>query len=229
MIFTTTAVLLILPGLISLGNWQMHRFHTKNNLAHNIQNSHHSTAQPLTEYIKNNQNISEWHKVILPATVDRHHIFLLDHKWHQHQHGYAVLTPVTTPLNSVILVNWGWISSEKVNQQPTEIATMLPTNPTIIGYIRYPHNQLLLNTKQNLGPGWPKTMQVLQIKEIAKILKKPISEFYIQTTKPPQGLLKLNQTNGMSPERHRAYAWQWWMMALVLLLLYIGLNLTKED
>ena len=66
---------------------------------------------PHTKHKKPRKNKTlEWRKVTFSGTPVVKHLFLLDHRWHDHQPGYALMSIVKRPDQLPILVQWGWIA-----------------------------------------------------------------------------------------------------------------------
>ena len=118
-------MLLILPGLIALGNWQMHRYHEKVRQQQQIATYAAAPPTPI-QNIKNQENKTlEWRKVTFSGTPVVKHLFLLDHRWHDHQPGYALMSIVKRPDQLPILVQWGWIAKNHPKTQAA-LAPLIP-------------------------------------------------------------------------------------------------------
>ena len=65
---------------------------------------------------------------------------------------------------------------------------------------------------------------------LSKILHKTVYPFIIRLGKnEPYGFVREWPVIAMSPDRHRAYALQWFSMATILAILFIALNFEKEQ
>ena len=82
------------------------------------------------------------------------------------------------------------------------------------------------------GPGtsWPQVIQQLEIGRIGERLDRPLLPLVLLLDKAdPGGFVRdWKPVYGITPDKHRAYAAQWFTLALVLLLIYIGVNTRRR-
>lgn len=65
---------------------------------------------------------------------------------------------------------------------------------------------------------------------VSQILQKTVYPFIIRLDKKDtQGFVREWETVSMQPSRHLGYALQWFSMAFVILILFVALNLKKEN
>lgn len=157
-------------------------------------------------------------------------IFLLDNQHHQHQFGYDVLSPLLLANGTILMVDRGWIPGESSRQSFPEI--QIPSGLVKIqGSAYFPSkNQWIL------GPGIEekehkiKILERLDTKLLSQILQKKVYPFIIRIDKKDaHGFVREWAIVSMPPQRHLAYALQWFAMALVILIIFVALNLKKKN
>lgn len=156
--------------------------------------------------------------------------FLLDNQHHQHQFGYHVLSPFKLHNGSVVIVDRGWVPGDVTRRSFPDINT--PEGLIEIqGSAYFPSNKQWV-----LGPALEKKGSKLVILErldtqlISQALQKVVSPFIIRLDKHnSSGFVCEWVTVSMPPQRHLAYAVQWFALASVVLILFVALNLKKKN
>ncbi len=123
----------------------------------------------------------------------------------------------------VVLVNRGWQAGDSGRR---ELPTIAPINSrqAVIGdiYIAAGKGLRLAETPQQT---WPKIMQNLDVRMLAKDFEETLWPYEVRLADGQPGVLQRNWVViNISPEKHTAYAVQWFAMALVLLPLFLHLN-----
>ncbi len=210
---------------LRLGFWQIQRAHEKEKMLANYAARLHQMPVhwgPDKPFPEQYQNIS----------VSGHYlpdVFLLDNQHYQHQFGYHVLSPLLLDNGEVIMFDRGWIRGDPTRQQFPDLQT-LQTTMHLKGSAYYP-----TVTGWALGPMLEKKGKHLTIveqidtKKLSQILQKRVYPFIIRLDKAQaHGFVRDWAVVSMPPERHLAYALQWFSMALVILIIFIALNLKKK-
>jgi surfeit locus 1 family protein len=123
----SVATALLLPVLITLGSWQLGKYHAK--LARQAEFDQRSRAAvvELAPHLADAEAFRFRH-VALRGRYDAGHQFLLDNRVHHEQAGYHVLTPLRLEgSDAVVLVNRGWIAASAEHRVPPQVAT--PAGP----------------------------------------------------------------------------------------------------
>jgi surfeit locus 1 family protein len=74
---------------------------------------------------------------------------------------------------------------------------------------------------------WPKLTSFPTHAELEAALGAKLERRIVLMVGPGAGYVREWSAPGLSPDRHFSYAIQWWGFALVLLVLYFGLNFRK--
>ena len=153
-------------------------------------------------------------------------VFLLDNQHHHHQFGYHVISPLVLTNGQVILVDRGWLAGDVTRQILPVIDT--PTHDiNLIGDVYYPSAKNWI-----LGDVFEKKQASLAVVElidtplISQFLHKSVYPFIIRLGKQEaNGYVREWAIVAMPPQRHYAYALQWFAMALVIFILFVALNI----
>lgn len=211
---------------VYLGFWQIHRADEKANMI-----SAQKKLQDLapTLWVPQQKLPAQYERIQL-AGVYLPQVFLLDNQHHQHQFGYDVLSPLQLADGSVVLIDRGWIHGDITRR----IFPMINIPQDLIqlqGTTYFPSkNQWVLGPvfeeKEN------KTVILERFEEqlVSQLLQKAVYPFIIRLDKQDtHGFVREWETVSMPPQRHLAYALQWFAMALVILIIFLALNLKKKN
>jgi surfeit locus 1 family protein len=156
-------------------------------------------------------------------------VFLLDNQHHEHQFGYDVLSPLRLDDGSLVIVDRGWVLGDSTRRSFR--AVHRPKGLVQLqGSAYFPSkNQWVL------GPGLEEKenkitiLELLDAKMLSQILQKKVYPFIIRLDKQDAyGFVREWAIVSMPPQRHLAYALQWFAMALVILIIFVALNLKKK-
>lgn len=222
----TTVAILVIAFFIYLGMWQLQRADEKKEM---IAREAHLSIQAPVVWEPGMANPKQYQSVILQGFF-LPEVFLLDNQHYQHQFGYHILTPMQLTSGSVVVFDRGWVAGDPARKHFPAV-TQSGQFVKLSGQTYYPSDKTRV-----LGQVLEKKSANLAILE--KIDTHLVSQFLHKSVYPFIIRLSPNEANGyvrewplvsMSPERHNAYAIQWFAMALVILAIFIGLNLKKPD
>ena len=83
-----------------------------------------------------------------------------------------------------------------------------------------------LDTAEEAISGWPQVIQHIDFAAIGSRLGYPVMPLVVQLdAEDAHGFTRdWKAIYGITPDKHRAYAMQWFTLALVLVLIYLGVN-----
>ena len=225
-LWPSIATLVFLPGMIALGVWQLERAAWKQALvdehatrAHEMRKS--INALPLDAYMQQYQPVSA------RGHYDLEHQLLLDNRIYQKRAGYHVLTPLLLADRDVaVLVNRGWIPLGRDRAVLPDLpGTMEEVLVTAI--IKLPPERIFrLDDTEEVHAGWPQVVQHVEIAQLEQRLGYPLLPvtLLLDETDAHGYIRDWQPVYDVPPDKHRAYAMQWFTLALVLLIIYIGVN-----
>lgn len=228
-----TAVLLIL--FVSLGRWQWGRYEAKRPVWEAFERGS-DPAVPLGAAATT--GFERFAHVRVSGRWDGARQFVLDNRSLAGRPGYEILTPLLLADGRVLLVNRGWVPFGGYRERLPEIA--LPEAEggeagivTLAGRLdELPSRGLESGRAPPAMAGqWPRVTSFPQAGELAAALGTQRLErriLLLDPSDPAPGFERRWRPPGVAPDTHWGYAIQWWGFAVVLMVLYLGLNSKKR-
>ncbi len=225
----TLATLAILPVLVSLGVWQLHRAEEKQLLLDQFESQAHQVPIELSR-ITDSSELLPYQKVVLRGRFLTDRQFYLDNKIFHGRPGYEVITPLRLPDRRVVLVNRGWIPQQGGRADLPPVDT--PQGETrLAGQVKFITGQgFSLGESGIKTPAWPRLIQRLDIDEMRDVLGVDLDPLLIlEDPESPAGFVRDWYIKKIQPQKNTSYAVQWFSMALVLLIIYFGVNMRRDE
>lgn len=222
----TTLIVILLPLVISLGFWQLTRAEEKEQLKTIYQQR--QKAEPEDILSLNPQHDLLYRQVVMTGRYVNNKNILLDNKIHQGKFGYEVLTAFeVADSNLLVWVNRGWIAGDRSRRQLPEIKPILVAPLSIHAEVYVPQGELLQLSSVNEAP-LNRTIRVMQQFQIEKIngdFEGSVFPYSVRLKESQAGVLVRNWlVVNVQPEKHIAYAVQWFAMALILAIMAVLAN-----
>jgi surfeit locus 1 family protein len=227
-LWPTVATLILLPLLIALGIWQLHRADYKRML---LAEYHTVTTLPpvsLNAAAADGSlaGLPRYRHVQAKGEYDSGRQVLLDDMQQGGRVGYQVLTPlVLEPGGQIVLVDRGFIArTPGVTTLPeVSVATRVRSVQGVLGILPVPGIRL---GKIRVPAGWPKILLYPRQQTLVQLygvqLLKPL---LLLDPDQPDGFVRIWKPSiGFPPLRHDAYALQWFALALALVIIWIVVN-----
>jgi len=214
--------ILILALCVFLGFWQIDRAEEKRILLEKI---HVQSIVPVTDW----KSAEDAQIIFLVGQYDTSSAFLLDNQSYEGAVGYDLIVPFITEASSIVfMVNLGWVEADINRNVLPEIE--LPSHSLEIKVRVYkPSKQVFrLSENQYANTGWPKRIQYFSSDYFMEELRHKYEfatqvVFYETRIEERQlgGQIRHWNYQHMPPEKHVAYAVQWFSLAIVIFLLSI--------
>ena len=224
-LWPTMVTLLLLPAMTGLGIWQLERAGWKQGLVDMHEGQ--GRLSPVAFEAALAGDDTQYRRVFARGYYDMEHQLLLDNRTYQGYAGYHVLTPLQlVDSKDVVLVNRGWVPVGKSR-------AVLPEIPGTSGEvlvdatIKLPPKRLFrLGTIDEANTAWPKVVQQVEMGSLEQLLGVTLEPLILLLEKDDEfGFIRdWKPVYGVTPDKHRAYAVQWFSLAMVLLIIYIGVN-----
>jgi surfeit locus 1 family protein len=222
--FMTALTLFAVLGFIRLGFWQWHRADAKRAIAAafeagnaGVRDLDGASSATLPRYVR----------VRVQGRYDAAHQFLLENLSHDGQPGYQVLTPLELDDGRRVMVNRGWIPLTASRRQLPAIGLDAGPSSTVTGRLdALPVAGIALGRLPPVADApWPKLTSFPTMADLSDALGHPLeAQQLLLDAGEPLGYVRDWHPTGLGPERHIAYAVQWWGFAAVALVLYARLN-----
>jgi surfeit locus 1 family protein len=222
----TLATLVLLATFISLGRWQWQRGAQKQA----VWSEYERHAPALDLGTRDPDDVERFAHVRMSGRFEGARQFLLDNRSHAGKPGYEVLTPFVPDAGGRILVNRGWVPFTGYRDRLPDITLAEDGVVTISGYVdELPASGLASGrAAPDAGASWPKLTSFPSHAELETALGRKISRrVLLLDADAPAGYVRQWKPPGLAPTRHLSYAIQWWGFAVVLLVIYFGLNFRK--
>jgi len=225
---TTLFALAFLPLFLGLGRWQLQRADQK--AAAQIAFEERENALP--------QNLSQlptepelYTRVAATGHYDNAHSFLLDNRILHGRFGYEIITPFIVKQNTSsqgetqqsaphLLVNRGWVEGDPARLQ-RPIISGVEDEVQLTGYV-YRDSTKMTFFGNGREQQWPKLIQNLIVDDLQRQLGAATYPFILRLDATSPGAFRTEwQIVSMGPERHIAYAVQWFAMAATLVVAWL--------
>ncbi|MDR9751254.1 SURF1 family protein [Pseudomonas sp. SZMC_28357] len=223
----TLAVALLLPLLVCLGFWQLSRGAEKTALLNAY--AERRAAEPMASIELPHTQDPAFRRVRLHGQFDGEHSLLLDNRQRNGKVGVELLQPFLDQASGLwLLVNRGWLPWPD-RRTPAQFST--------------PKQALALDAWVYVAPGatfqlhadpatstWPQLVTAVDPAKLWSSLGREGFAYELRAEGGPTAYLADWPVVAMGPEKHLAYAVQWFALAIALfgLYLYLGWHNAKE-
>ncbi|MEU8453664.1 SURF1 family cytochrome oxidase biogenesis protein [Streptomyces griseoaurantiacus] len=218
-VILTLIALLLIPTMIELGFWQLHRHQHKVALNTVIGDSLAAKpvpAESLTAPGGEVKHVDLYRRVTARGTFDTAHEVVVRRRTNTDgEVGYHVLTPFVLDDGKVLLVNRGWIPADGAQTEFPKVPAPARGEITVTG--RLMPDQTTADSGIKNVKGLPDRQIMLINSEVeADRLGRPVLAGYVEQTAPePAGgapeLIPDPHHSDIGP--HMAYAVQWWLFS----------------
>lgn len=219
-------VAIFLPITISAGFWQLQRATEKEQILASQQAMQEAPRQDFS-----NLSMAEEHqyrRVTVSGERKLEQVFLVDNKVRSGRIGYEILFPlqvVVAQENYWLIVNRGWIGAG-LDRSVLPAIPPLDTELQLTGHLYQALGKPLVLAEEVWSPGVsPLRIQHFDQDKMTKYLKGKVYPYVLRLAESPFPELKIGwPIVNVQPEKHTAYAVQWFAMALALLMLTVFAN-----
>ena len=218
-VILTLITLALIPTMIELGFWQLHRHEQRVALNKVISDSLAARPVPAESLTAPGHSVRHddlYRRVIAKGTFDTAHEAVVRRRTNSDEEvGFHVLTPFVPDDGRVLMVNRGWIPATGAQTEFPEIPAPSKGESTVTGRLMADETTADSGIKDLRGLP-DRQIMLINSEQQAKALGKQVLGGYIEMTAPePKGgspeLLAEPDHSGIGP--HMAYAIQWWLFA----------------
>jgi len=210
--------LLVFTLLINLALWQSDRALQKEQRLERIEQLSHKDALTLAQILKQSPDEINDLPIRLGGGFNDGKQFLLDNQTNKGQLGYRVYQ-IFNADNQSVLVNLGWVLGS-INRQELPDISPISGNYQLKGHVRLIEPGILLMEQNFSENQWPLRVQQIDLEKFSQLIGKQLLPFVVYLDKTDKVGYKKNwQPIVMPPEKHRAYAFQWYSLAAAWLML----------
>ena len=223
----TLATLAAIPLLVSFGHWQANKANQKQALQDTFDARATQLAVQIPKELLNPEEF-RYRKVAVRGHFETAYQILLDNRVHNEQAGYHVITPFRIENSELyVLVNRGWVPLGADRAVLPEINTPKEVIE-ITGVAALPPSKIYELKQPEVTSGWQTVWQNMDMKRYREAVTFQMQPIIIQMDDgSPAGFARAWSRPDDRIQTHRGYAFQWYGMAVLLLLFYMVTNFQK--
>lgn len=197
--------------LLKLGFWQLDRAEQKQQALELLDQQQELQVEQWMALTNKVDGHSQ--RVQLRGVIQPEQVWLLDNKVYQGQVGYTLITKFKLKgIEQQVLVDWGWVKAP-IDRNTLPKVYLPETELLLTGLVKAKNfKQIVL--KQTSEAGWPRRIQAMQELEIKDGVIYADSGLV-------DGLVQIYKPVVMPPEKHKAYALQWFLLAFACVLVFL--------
>ena len=224
-LWPTLAAIAGVVATLALGNWQLGRGHEKAALAQRIDTASHDAPIGLSGAEVKADDVV-WRRVEVSGRFEPKYAVLIDNRILHGTVGYHVVMPLKIDGSErYVLVNRGWVAGTGSRGTLPQIATPAQTL-RIAGLATAPSKRYLeLSTKTVEGNVW-QNLTLERYRATVPIALQPI--VIQQESQLDDGLVREWSAPDLGIDKHYAYAFQWFVMAAAIMIIYLACNVRKS-
>lgn len=221
-VLLTLVALLLIPVMVRLGFWQLHRHEARVDRNDQIATSLSASKVPVQRVAEAGRQPTEddkYRTVTASGRYDTEHEVVVRQRTASDEQsiGYFVVTPLIQKDGSALLVNRGWIEA------PGDLTTFPDVPPAPKGEVKVAGRLMPDETTEESGikdkKGLPpRQVMLINSEQQAAAMDRPVLGGFIELTdtspKPPgKQPARLPEPDHSGIGAHMAYAVQWWLFA----------------
>jgi surfeit locus 1 family protein len=221
----TAAALLGIVVTALLGDWQLNRAAYKAELQMRVNEAQRLPAVPIGSAPVDSQAIL-YHNVTMRGTFDAERTVYIDNRMHEGVPGYFIVSPLKIAGGErYVLLERGWIAAGRDRRQLPAVPT--PAGEIEVAGVAVPGNPRIFELSHQVSAG--KLWQNITVDRYRSRFGLELQPVIVQQhSDTGDGLIRDWQIPSVGIDRHRAYALQWFSIALAILILYVVLNVRRE-
>lgn len=220
----TLFVLVMLPVVVSLGQWQLQRAELKRGYEAAYFDR---MALPVVS-MPQDPTSADFLRVRLLGAYDREQYFLVDNQVHEGRPGYWIVAVFHGEDGRRWLVNRGWIAAPS-RREELPVVDVPPGRVAVSGVVWPQMGLVPLLAEDRWESGWPKRVQRLDVANMAAAAGglAPI-EIRLEAGEPGVAYAA-SLGHDFKARTHEGYAVQWFGLGGVLILGYIAFGFRRHD
>ncbi|MEU4211940.1 SURF1 family protein [Streptomyces sp. NPDC026206] len=216
-VITTLVGLALIPVMIKLGFWQLHRHEHRVARNDQIARSLSAAPVPVTELTSPGHVVTRddiWRTVTASGTYDRQGEVVARMRTDSDgNQGYFVLTPLVMTDGRAVLVNRGWVPADGDLTRFPEVPPAPAGSVTVTGRLKA--DETTASGIKNTAGLPPRQVMLINSEQRAAALHRPLLGGYLELTAPAgkDQPKTVSAPDHSSIGPHMAYAVQWWLFA----------------
>lgn len=211
--------------MVQLGNWQLSRAQEKESRQERLDRLSQEPAITLPDHPVKLEDF-QYHQVEARGEYVPGHTIYLDNKIYKGIAGYQIVTPLRIGNSEMhVLVNRGWIAATRDRSKLPQVTT--PRGQLLISGVATAATQktLELSPEQVSGQVW-ENLDIERYRSSTGLKLQPV--MILQKDQANDGLVREWPRPDSGSGKNIGYAFQWFAMALAVLIIYLVLSVKRE-
>jgi cytochrome oxidase assembly protein ShyY1 len=243
-VILTLIALVLIPAMIELGFWQLHRHERRVEQNNLISRNLKTKPVPMTELTSPGHTVPRadyWRQVTSTGTYDTAHEVVVRRRTSADDRvGFHVLTPLILADGRIVLVNRGWVPAAADQKSFPAVPAAPKGMVTVTGRLKADETTSASGIKDLSGLP-PRQIMLINSEQQARSLGRAVLGGYLEQSAPETaggapGRSAAGRTAELIPEpdhesigAHMAYAVQWWLFAAAVPVGWVVLVRREKD
>jgi surfeit locus 1 family protein len=215
---------------LRLGFWQLSRAEQKIQLQQAID----LQAQlPPLDLVQLNSDPSAWsqthRRVLLQGEWLNDKTVFLDNRAHRGRVGFWVMTPLRLKAGQVVWVQRGWVERDALDPRKMPLLPPPTNNQAVAARIAPPLSQIFELGRSEVSPAekLPQIRANLDLAHMQALVQDNVLALVVQTGTDSDSLRRDWFEVGVTADKNRAYAFQWFALSALMAFLYLWFQWIK--
>jgi surfeit locus 1 family protein len=224
-LWSTVAAAVVVAIMIQLGNWQLSRAQEKESRQEQLDllSRQPAIALPAAPVALDE---FKYRRVEARGIYSPAHTIYLDNKIYKGIAGYHIVTPLRIGTSSMhVLVNRGWAAADRDRSKLPQVST--PDGPVTVSGVATAAVQKTLELSKEMVSGqvWG-NLDLERYRTSTGLTLQPV--MILQQDEVEDGLVRQWARPDSGAAKNLGYAFQWFAMALAVLIIYLVLSVKRE-
>ena len=215
-----------------LGFWQLSRAEQKSQMQQSIEQQSQLPPLNLAQLLSDPSAWSQTHRrVQLQGEWLNDKTVFLDNRAHHGRVGFWVMTPLRVQAGQVVWVQRGWVERDALDPRKAPMLQPAVNGVTLEARIAPPLSQIFeLGSGQQpaAGANLSSIRANLDLAQMQSLVQDNVQALVVQTGPEGDGLRRDWLQVGLSADKNRAYAFQWFALSALLAILYLWFQWIKD-
>jgi surfeit locus 1 family protein len=213
-----------------LGFWQLSRAEQKIQLQQAIDQQAQLPPLDLAQLHVDPSAWAQTHRrVVLQGEWLNDKTVFLDNRAHRGRVGFWVMTPLRLKAGQVVWVQRGWVERDALDPRKMPLLPPPTNNQTVEARIAPPLSQIFELGRSELSPAekLPQIRANLDLAQMQALVQDNVMALVVQTGTDSDGLRRDWFEIGVTADKNRAYAFQWFALSALMAFLYLWFQWIK--
>jgi surfeit locus 1 family protein len=215
---------------LRLGFWQLSRAEQKIQLQQAIDQQAQLPPLDLAQLHVDPSAWAQTHRrVVLQGEWLNDKTVFLDNRAHRGRVGFWVMTPLRLKAGQVVWVQRGWVERDALDPRKMPLLPPPTNNQTVEARIAPPLSQIFELGRSELSPAekLPQIRANLDLAQMQALVQDNVLALVVQTGTDSDSLRRDWFEVGVTADKNRAYAFQWFALGALMAFLYLWFQWIK--